>query len=106
MFNKMILTMFAMALLSPSKVDAYGAAHVGYTHVGPNGVQHVGESAYRGPNTSGATTHTTAYGASGGAYHSTTTTHAGYGGAAVGGSSYHFSGGSAAGGSYHYAYVR
>ena len=31
------------ALLSPAPVEAYGAAHVGYTHVGPNGVQHYGD---------------------------------------------------------------
>src|SRR5262249_39592387 len=37
------------ALLTPTEVDAYGAAHVGYTHVGPNGAYHVGETAVAGP---------------------------------------------------------
>ena len=30
-------TAIVVALLTPAWVDAYGAAHVGYTHVGPNG---------------------------------------------------------------------
>ncbi len=42
---KIVLATFAVALmplLTASEVHAYGAAHVGYTHVGPNGVQHYG----------------------------------------------------------------
>lgn len=34
-----------MVLLTPISADAYGAAHVGYTHVGPNGAYHVGGTA-------------------------------------------------------------
>ena len=102
MLNKMIVivVMVAAMLLTPSKVDAYGAAHVGYTHVGPSGVQHYGATAYHGPNSSGAAHHASAYGA-GGSYH------AGGGAAygAGGGGAYHYSGGTAAGG-YHYNYVR
>ena len=94
------------ALLTPSEAGAYGAAHVGYTHVGPNGVQHYGATAARGPGGTYGGEHASAYGASGGAYH------AGYGGAAAGGAAgcyhydYHYSGGAAAGGEYHYGYVR
>ncbi len=55
-----------MAVMMPSMVHAYGAAHVGYTHVGPNGVYHAGETVARGP---------------GGAYAGGRTTAAGYGGA-------------------------
>jgi hypothetical protein len=81
------------ALLIPGSVDAYGAAHVGYTHVGPNGVYHTGATAAAGPNGAYAGGHTSAYGAGGGSYH------AGYGGASYGGAAY---GGAAAGG-YHYS---
>lgn len=95
----------AAALLTPAEVDAYGAAHVGYTHVGPNGVYHTGETVARGPNGYAATGRTTAVGAGGGAYH------AGYGGAAAGGAAaggYHYDTryGAAGGAGYHYAYVR
>ncbi len=90
MLNKMmaVLILVVMPLAMPSKIDAYGAAHVGYTHVGPGGVQHYGASAYHGPNASYAGAHRSAYGTSGGVYH------AGYGGAAVHGSagSYHYAG--------------
>jgi hypothetical protein len=69
------------ALLTPSKVDAYGAAHVGYTHVGPNGVYHAGETAYRGPGGVYAGGHTGAYGYGGAEYRGGYEYHAGYGGA-------------------------
>ncbi|MDB5309812.1 MAG: hypothetical protein JWO38_4014 [Gemmataceae bacterium] len=107
MLNRMIVIMIAAALLTPSQVDAYGAAHVGYTHVGPSGVQHYGANAYRGPNGAYGGSHAAAYGASGGAYHAGSggAYHTGYGGATGGAYGYHYSGG-AAGGSYHYAYVR
>lgn len=101
----MIVSIVVAALLMPSNVDAYGAAHVGYTHVGPRGVQHYGATAYHGPNSSGYARHGSAYGA-GGAHHAGSGAaygHAGYDGA------YHYSGGTAAGGyhgGYHYAYVR
>src|SRR5262245_6909351 len=79
-----------VALLTASDVRAYGAAHVGYTHVGPNGVYHTGETVARGPGGAYAGGHTGAYGYGGGAYH------AGYGGA------YHAGYGGAYGG-YHYS---
>jgi hypothetical protein len=90
-----------LALLTTAKVQAYGAAHVGYTHVGPNGVQHYGATAAAGPGGAYAGSHTSAYGASGGAYG------AHYGGAAYGGAA-HYGGysGAAYGGAYHAGYVR
>ena len=111
MLNKIILVVVAAlaALLTPSQVIAYGAAHVGYTHVGPNGVYHAGATEASGPRGAYAGGHTSAYGASGGAYHAGYggAYHAGYGGAAAGG--YHYSSsyyGGAAAGSAHYAYIR
>ena len=79
MLNKIIpLTIVAAlaALLMPSKVDAWGAAHVGYTHVGPGGVYHTGRTVAAGPGGVYAGGRTTAVGAGGGVYR------AGYGGAA------------------------
>jgi hypothetical protein len=98
MLNKMIAiaAIVAASLLTPSKVDAYGACHVGYTHVGPSGVQHYGATAYHGPNSSGYAQHRSAYGA-GGAYHG------GSGAAYGGGGAYHYSGGAA---HYNYAHIR
>ena len=46
MLNKLIplvVTAVLVVLVLPSEVDAYGAAHVGYTHVSPNGAQVVTE---------------------------------------------------------------
>jgi hypothetical protein len=102
----LVVAVALAALLTPSQAGAYGAAHVGYTHVGPNGVYHAGatevHAGYGGA--SGGAYHAGSSGAYGGAYH------AGYGGAyggAAGG--YHYtagySGGAAYGG-YHYGYVR
>ena len=102
MLKKIILAAIVAplaTLLTPSEASAYGAAHVGYTHVGPNGVSHTGRTAASGPGGAYAGGHTTAVGAGGGAYRS--------GGAAYGGG-YHYSpsySGGAAGG-YHYGYVR
>jgi hypothetical protein len=109
MLNKIMLLMAAgalMALLTPSEAGAYGAAHVGYTHVGPSGVYHKGATATSGPGGASASSHTSAYGTGGGAYHSASGGASGSGGAAGG---YHYSGashGGAAYGSAHYSYVR
>ena len=95
MLNKIILPAVVAALaalLTPSQAGAYGAAHVGYTHVGPNGVYHTGATAASGPGGTYAGGHTSAYGYGGGSYH------AGYGGAAYGGAY-----GGAAYGGYHYS---
>jgi len=52
MLNKIITLATAAALaalLMPSEVGAWGAAHVGYTHVGPGGVYHAGRTVAAGP---------------------------------------------------------
>ena len=85
------------ALLTPTDANAWGARHVGYTHVGPNGVYHYGANARVGP-----------YGAYGGVhegYHSYggASYHAGYGaerGVGYGGA-YHYNTGYT-GSAYHY----
>jgi hypothetical protein len=107
----MILTVFVAAvaiLLVPGKVSAYGGAHVGYTHVGPNGCYHVGATeahggygggaAYAGGGGSSARAGAYAYGMRGGQGFGPTGT--GFGGA--GGYSYAagYSGGAAAGGAH------
>src|SRR5262249_28682433 len=108
MMTKMILSALvaaAAALLTPSNVRAYGAAHVGYTHVGPNGVYHTSETVARGPGGTYEAGRTTAYGAGGGAYHAGSGGAVGYGG----GYDYHYSAGYSGGAAYgsaHYAYVR
>ena len=79
MLQKFVIAAVAAVLLAgllPSKAEAWGAVHRGYTHVGPNGVYHVGHTAGVGPYGGFSTGHVGAYGAYGGAYH------AGYGGAA------------------------
>ena len=81
----------ALTLITSAKAQAWGAYHVGYTHVGPEGVQHYGRTVGVGP-----------YGAySGGHYGS-------YGayGASRGGYSYGARYGGAYGGAYHYSYDR
>jgi len=101
MMNKIVLLVIVGVvgvLLMPSQVDAYGAAHVGYTQVGPNGVSHTGATAVSGPNGTAAVGHTSAYGA-GGAYG---------GGAAAGGYhyNYHYSGGGSSNGVYNCPSIR
>jgi hypothetical protein len=62
----------SVALLTPGEVGAYGAGHVGYTHVGPNGAYHTGTTAVAGPG-GAAAVHTTGVaggGTSGTYYHS------------------------------------
>jgi hypothetical protein len=104
------------ATVLPAAVHAYGAAHTGYTHVGPNGVYHTGETVAHGPGgQTYAHSSTGAYGAGGNAYHSETTAGAS-GGAAYGEHSsteYHYapsySGSTSGGAAYHsssYGYVR
>ena len=98
MLNKIItLTIVAAlaALLMPSKVDAWGAAHVGYTHVGPGGVYHTGRTVAAGPGGVYAGGRTSARGAYGGAYGGAPRYH--YSGTPSGGVSY---------GATHYGYIR
>ncbi len=88
MLNKLILPAVVAALMvltMPSQVEAYGAAHAGYTHVGPGGAYHTSATAVAGPRGVDMTGHTTAVGYGGGVYHS------GYGAAAgYGGAGYHY----------------
>ena len=52
MLRNVLLAATAAALatlLTPADASAWGAAHVGYTHVGPNGVYHAGRTAAAGP---------------------------------------------------------
>ena len=102
MLNK-IVTLASVAalaaLLMPSRVDAWGAAHVGYTHVGPAGVYHTGRTVAVGPGGVYAGGRTSAVGAYGGAYRG------GYGAAA----GYHYSAvpsGGASFGAARYGYIR
>ena len=90
------LAVAALTLTTASEAHAYGACHAGYTHVGPNGVQHVGYTAASGPG--GSAYHSSSGGSYGGGYHYNESS----GGAAAGG--YHYSYGSSGGsaGGYHY----
>jgi len=93
-----------MVLALPSQVDAYGAVHRGYTHVGPAGVYHTSRTAVAGPRGVAVGGHTTAVGAGGGVYRGGYGGAAGYGGAG----GYHYGYGTAGygfggiGGGYHY----
>ena len=52
MLQKIALAAFVavcVVLVLPAAASAYGAAHVGYTHVGPNGVYHAGTTVAHGP---------------------------------------------------------
>jgi hypothetical protein len=70
---KLVLVLAALAaLLTPSLASAYGAAHVGYTHVGPNGVYHEGATVGGGAGGYGGSYHAGYAGGYGG------TTHVGY----------------------------
>jgi hypothetical protein len=91
MLAKIILpavTAALVVLVLPARIDAYGAAHVGYTHVGPNGVYHAGatEVARPGVDYRGGVDYRAGYdrvgygGGAAGGYHYTT----GYGGVAGG----------------------
>jgi hypothetical protein len=100
MLNKTILLAIVAALaalLMPSKVDAWGAARVSATRVGPGGgVYHGSRTVAAGPRGVYAGGRTAAVGASGGAYR------AGYGGAVGYGGGYRYGYAGAA----RYGYVR
>jgi hypothetical protein len=98
------LAAIVMALGLSSKAQAYGACHVGYTHVGPNGVQHYGHTAAYGPGGAASTSH---YGATGGGYHYGATGASTYHYGAAGASTFHYGGyhyGTAGASTYHYGY--
>ena len=91
MLNKIIAlaTLAALAaLLQPTRVDAWGAAHVGYTHVGPAGVYHAGRTAGYGPGGYYSGGHVGAYGSGGASYHAGYGYGAGYGYHPYGGAYY------------------
>ncbi len=95
MLRKPIIAAVAAALLSllsPTDARAWGGMHVGYTHVGPNGVQHYGRTVGVGPYGAYSGGHYGSYGY-GGAYH------AGYG------EGYHYNTGYTTGGAYHYGTI-
>jgi len=110
MLKKIILAAFAAALVvlvMPAVVSAYGACHVGYTHAGPNGVYHTGETVARGPGGTYAGGHTTAYG--GTEYRGVSSTNAAYGGAhysTSGSSGYYYAPGYHGATTTSYGYVR
>jgi hypothetical protein len=104
MLRKSFFAVVAAALvtvLTPAEAHAWGAAHVGYTHVGPAGVQHYGATAARGPYGSYSGAHAGAYGYGGASVH--TGYGAGYGVGGATGGAYHYNTG--AGGAYHYGTV-
>src|SRR5262249_28853019 len=71
MFKTLLLsaTIAVVWLLStPRELNAYGARHIGYTHVGPSGVYHAGRTVGYGPGGAFATGHTGAYGYGGNYY--------------------------------------
>ena len=100
MLNK-IMTLTTVAaltvLLVPSKIDAWGAAHVGVTRVGPGGVYHAGRTVVSGPGGVYAGGRTSAYGAYGGSYR------AGYAGGVRYGGGYRYGGAAGYGGGYRYS---
>ena len=108
MLNKilMLVTVAALAaVLMPSKVDAWGAARVSATRVGPGGgVYHASRTVAAGPGGVYAGGRSFGVGAYGGGYRAGYAGGVGYGGA-VGGYRYNYgyAGGVAAGG---YGYIR
>ena len=98
---KKIMTLTTVAalavLLVPSMVDAWGAAHVGVTRVGPGGVYHAGRTVAAGPRGVYSGGRAVGYGAYGGAYR------AGYRGAVGYGGGYRYGGYA---GAARYGYIR
>jgi hypothetical protein len=108
MLKKIMTLTFVAALvvlLLPSMVDAWGAAHVGVTRAGPNGVYHAGRTVAAGPGGVYAGGRAGAVGYGGGAVGYRAGGAVGYGGAAgyragyVGGAGY-------GGGAARYGYIR
>ena len=105
--RKTFYWIFALAIvaLMASSVQAWPVAHVGYTHVGPGGVQHWGRTAGFGPYGGFSTGSARGHGWGGGGYHAGYAYGGryggGYGGAAYGG--YHYGGYGGYGG-FHYGY--
>lgn len=89
MFRRVFFAAAAAALitlLSPADSYAWGAAHVGYTHVGPAGVYHAGATRVATPYGVAGGAHAGAYGYGGGvARTGYGAAYSPYAGAAVGG---------------------
>jgi hypothetical protein len=103
MLKTMLLSMVAATawlLGQPAELNAYGARHVGYTHVGPGGVYHYGRTAGYGPGGAFSTGHAGAYGYGGGYARTGYGAGVGYGG--YGG--YRYGTGYGAYGGYRYGY--
>jgi hypothetical protein len=96
--NSLIVAIVAglTALLTPTRAQAWGAAHVGYTHVGPNGAYHYGRTAAVGPYGAYSGGHVGGYGYGGASYHAG----GAYGHEGAYGGAYHYNTGY--GGAYHY----
>lgn len=60
------IAVLAWVLGTPAELNAYGARHVGYTHVGPSGVYHAGRTVGYGPGGAFSTGRAGAYGYGGG----------------------------------------
>jgi hypothetical protein len=110
MLNKIVtLAVVAVlaALLMPSRVGAWGAAHVGVTRVGPyGGVHHAGRTVAAGPGGVYSSGHVGGVGP-GGAYRAGYAGGAGYGGAYRAGYAGAAGwGGYRAGAGYRYGYIR
>ena len=116
MLRKLILpavVAILAAVLTPSTVNAYGAARVGYAHVGPYGASYGHATAVRGPSGGGGYHYSSGGSYGGASYHAGGGGYQTAGGAQVGGG-YHYSasyGGTTAvggvtGGGAHYSYVR
>ncbi len=69
----LLLVASLATLLTAAPVQAWGAFHAGYTHVGPAGVQHYGHTTAVGTYGAYSGSHYGAYGYGGASYH------AGYG---------------------------
>lgn len=97
-----------VALLTPSKVDGYGAARVSAVRVGPyGGVHAASRTVVSGPGGVAVGGRSASVGPYGGGYRAGYAGGVGYGGAAAGGYRYNYgyAGGGAVGG-YRYGYVR
>src|SRR5262245_12410298 len=84
MLNKILTLTIVVALTAlslPAKVDAWGAAHVGATRVGPGGVYHAGRTVAAGPRGVYSSGHAVGVGRYGGVYGGGYRGGVGYGGA-------------------------
>lgn len=78
----------AWTLGTATELNAYGARHVGYTHIGPAGVYHAGRTVGYGPGGAFSTGHVGAYGYGGSYYRGGYGAGYGYGGYRYGGYRY------------------